>query len=83
MYPIWTPILTADFSVYLAGLTDFDCGIFRSVHLLWTLNLTTDIIFEMGLTAGVTGQQGMLTPPRHLILPSHLSKVRVALYSIL
>jgi hypothetical protein len=37
----------------------------------------------MGLTAGVTGQQGMLTPPLHLILPSHLPKVRVALHSIL
>jgi hypothetical protein len=32
---------------------------------------------------GVTGQQGMITPPQHLILPSHLSRVRVALYSIL
>jgi hypothetical protein len=28
--------------------------------------------FETRLTAGVTGQQGMLTPPRHLILPLHL-----------
>jgi hypothetical protein len=54
-----------------------------SVPLLWTPNLTTAIIFEMGLTAGVTGQHGMLTPPRHLILPSHLSEVRVALHSIL
>jgi hypothetical protein len=31
-------------------------------------------------TAGVTGQQRMLTPPRHLILPSHLSEVCVALH---
>jgi hypothetical protein len=30
----------------------------------------------------VTGQQRMLTPPWHLILPSHLSEVRVALHSI-
>jgi hypothetical protein len=37
----------------------------------------------VGLTAGVAGQQRMLTPPWHLILPSHLSKVRVALHSIL
>jgi hypothetical protein len=37
----------------------------------------------MGLSVGVTGQQRMLTPSRHLILPSHLSKVRVALHSIL
>ena len=32
---------------------------------------------------GVTGQQRMLIPPWHLILPSLLSKVRVALHSIL
>jgi hypothetical protein len=31
--------------------------------------------------AGVTGQQRMLTPPRHLILPPHLSEARVALHS--
>jgi hypothetical protein len=35
-----------------------------------------------GARAGVTGRQRMLAPPRHLILPSHLS-VRVALHSIL
>jgi hypothetical protein len=34
----------------------------------------------MGLTVGVTGQQMMLTPPRHLILPLHLSEV-VLLYT--
>jgi hypothetical protein len=33
--------------------------------------------------ACVTGQQRMLTPPRHLILPLHLSGTRVALHSIL
>ena len=32
---------------------------------------------------GVTGQQRMLTPPWHLILPSLLSCIRVALHSIL
>ena len=37
----------------------------------------------MGLTADVTGQQRMLTPPWHLILPSLLSRVRVALPSTL
>jgi hypothetical protein len=38
----------------------------------------------VGPTAGVTGQQRILIPPpRHLILPSHLSRVRVALHSIL
>jgi hypothetical protein len=30
-------------------------------------------------TAGVTGQQRMLTPPRHLILPLVLPEVRVSL----
>jgi hypothetical protein len=51
-------ILTADSSLYLTELNDFDCGLFRS------LNLDTLIFeFEMGLTAGVTGQQGMLIPP--------------------
>jgi hypothetical protein len=58
-----------------------------SIHLIWThwiWLLSLPIFeFEMGLTAGVTGQQGMLTLPRHLILPSHLSEVRVALHSIL
>jgi hypothetical protein len=38
---------------------------------------------EIGLTAGVTGQQGMLTPPFHLIKPLHLSGVCVSLHSIL
>ena len=38
--------------------------------------------FDWGRTAGVTGQQRMLTHPWHLILPSHLSEVHVALYSI-
>jgi hypothetical protein len=33
--------------------------------------------------AGVTGQQMMLTPPRHLILPLHLPEVCPALHSIL
>jgi hypothetical protein len=35
-------IVAADFSVYLAWLTDFDCGLFRLPNLD-TLNLTTDI----------------------------------------
>jgi hypothetical protein len=41
------------------------------------------LISTKGSPAGVTGQQRMLTPPRHPILPWHLSKVRVALHSIL
>jgi hypothetical protein len=28
----------------------------------------------VGLTEGVTGRQVMLTPPRHLILPSHYTR---------
>jgi hypothetical protein len=64
-------------------------GLFRAV--CWTvisiLALTTGgtvyLFSTMGNTAGVTGQQRMLTPSRHLILPLHLSKVRVALHSIL
>ena len=51
--------------------TDLDYGSYRLSNL------------EIGLTAGVTGQQGMLTPPWHLILPSHLSEIRVAIHSIL
>jgi hypothetical protein len=43
MYLIWTLILTADFSVYLAGLIDFDCGLFHPPNLD-TMNLTTDIL---------------------------------------
>jgi hypothetical protein len=74
--------------------TGFDCGFFRStwldlpiltadcsVQLIWTLISIFE--FEVRLTADVTGQQRMLTPPRHLILPLHLSEVCVALHSIL
>jgi hypothetical protein len=42
MHLIWTLCLTANFSVYLARLTDFDCGLFRLPNLD-TQNLTTDI----------------------------------------
>jgi hypothetical protein len=38
---------------------------------------------EIGLTVSVTGQQRMLALPRHLILLSFLSEVRVALHSAL
>jgi hypothetical protein len=75
----------------------FDCGFSRSawlcstilsakcsVHLIWTHWFWLPIFeFEVGLTAGVTGRQRILTPPRHLILPLHLLEVRVALHSIL
>ena len=39
--------------------------------------------YDVWLTAGVTGQQRMLTPPRPLILPSPLSGVRGVLNSTL
>jgi hypothetical protein len=51
MYLIWTLILTADFSVYLAGLTNFDCGLFHSPNLD-TPNLTTDIWIWNGAHGG-------------------------------
>jgi hypothetical protein len=36
---------------------------------------------EIGLTAGVTGRQGMLIPPRHLIPPLINSEVSVCPFS--
>ena len=55
----------------------------RTNDIQSALVTTALLCFDYGLTAGVTGQQRMLTPPWHLILPSLLSKVRVALHSIL
>jgi hypothetical protein len=57
IYPIWKLILTADFSVYLVGRTEFDFVFFRLPNLdtrYWLLIFA----FEMGLTAGVIGWQG-------------------------
>jgi hypothetical protein len=45
--------------------TDLDCGSYRLSNL------------EIQLTAGVTGQQGMLIPPWHLIPPLIYSEARV------
>jgi hypothetical protein len=56
--------------ILVVVLSDIDCGLFR--NWFWLAD------FEIGLTADVTGQQRMLTPPRHLILPSQLSGARVA-----
>jgi hypothetical protein len=65
MYLIWTPILTADFSVYLAGLTNFDCGLFWTIHLIWIQRLWLPIYeFEMGLTADVTAVSRGCSLPR-------------------
>jgi hypothetical protein len=58
----WKLILTADCSVY-----------FIWTHWFCILILA----FEMGHTAGATGRQGMLTPPRHLIPPLVFPEVRV------
>jgi hypothetical protein len=68
VYLIWTLILSAGFSVYLTGRTDFDCGLFRLPDLD-TLILGTDFCVAIWLVAGATGLQEMLTPPRPLIPP--------------
>jgi hypothetical protein len=49
--------------------TDHDYGSYRLLSL------------EIGLVVGVTGQQGMLIPPRHLIPPLIYSEVRVHPFS--
>ena len=54
--------------------------------ILTTVHTVTDLDYgsyrlsnaEIGLTAGVTGQQGMLNPPRHLIPPPVYLGVRVS-----
>jgi hypothetical protein len=56
-------ILTTACSVYLTW-----------THWFWLLNFA----IEMGLTAGATGRQGILTPPRHLIPPPVFPGVRVS-----
>jgi hypothetical protein len=80
IYLNWTLILIADFSVYLTGRTDIDCGLFHSRNLD-TLILTTDFCISNGTQAGATGRQGMFTPPRHLIPPLIYSEVRVRPFS--
>jgi hypothetical protein len=66
---------------HIRGLTQW----FRLQIVPFTLSGHTefDYRYNMRLTAGVTGLQEMLTPPRHLILLSHLTGFRVALRSIL
>jgi hypothetical protein len=82
-----------DYSNYLD--TDFECGyppftrfdalilttVFFCLPNLDTLILTNGFCaFEIGLTAGATGQKGMFTPPRHLIPPPVYLGVRVSLF---
>jgi hypothetical protein len=52
-------------------------------YWLWQRVIPYISNFDYGHTAGVTGQQRMFTPLWHLILPLHLSEVRVALHLIL
>jgi hypothetical protein len=61
--------LTEDF-FFQTGRTEFDCGLFLNVDKLI-------LVFEMGQMASVTGRQGMLTPPRHLIQPLVYPEVRI------
>jgi hypothetical protein len=46
------------------------------MHYAWYIFRIHDN--RTGLAVGVTGQQGMLTPPRHLIPPSFFPRVRVS-----
>ena len=48
-------IVVLSMNMLLLIKTDFDYGLLRLSDL------------DYWLTAGVTGQQGMLTPPRHLV----------------
>jgi hypothetical protein len=72
------PVLDTDFGCRFFRLPDFDCGLFCMCDLD-TLILITDLVFFflMGLTAGVTGLQGMPTPPRHPIPPLVYPEVSV------
>jgi hypothetical protein len=56
-----------------------------SLHLVWPHWIGRPIFeVDMGFRVGETGQQRMLSPLQHLILPLHLSGgVSVALHSIL
>jgi hypothetical protein len=60
-------MLSDMFHINRSSHTDLNYGSYRLPNL------------EVGLTAGVTGQQGMLTHPRHLILPLLFPEVRVTL----
>jgi hypothetical protein len=69
---------------YILSLSPMLSDIFHtnSLTVLDTLTLTEDnsalMIMELGLMAGVIDQQGMLTPPRHLIPPLLYPGVRVS-----
>ena len=53
------------------------------IYFILMVRLSFILNFDQGLTAGVTGQQRMLTPPWHLIVLAPLSGVHVALQSTL
>jgi hypothetical protein len=56
-YLNWTPILTADFSVYLTRRSDFDSGLFRLPNSD-TLILTTDFYVWYGVHGGCDRSAG-------------------------
>jgi hypothetical protein len=85
IYLIWTLVLTADFPLFCThfDFTDFDCTHWFLLWIVpfaccWHTDLATDFLFEIGLTADVTGRQGVLTPPRHQIPPPVCLEVRVS-----
>ena len=55
-----------------------DCAVAIAIAISHALNLTT-AEQDDGLAAGVTGQQGMLTPPGHLIPPLVCPGIRVCI----
>jgi hypothetical protein len=74
--------LVCDYKLPLTHMLD---DLFHTIceTIIPILALTTGNPVYLFSTAGVTDQQRMLNPPWHLILPSYLSEVRVALHSIL
>jgi hypothetical protein len=78
--------LVCDYKLSLAYVLN---GLFRAVCwavvsvLALAAGGTVYLFSTVGSTAGVAGRRGMLAPSRRLVLPSRLSRVRVALRSIL
>jgi hypothetical protein len=58
----------------LSGMFHSNCLAVLDTLILTTIRLPE---LELGLTAGVAGRQGMLTPLRHLIPPPVYLEVRV------
>ena len=69
-----------DYSMIRTRLPGHNFMLFDMFQDTYTLIFTIDCSFyplDYWLTAGVTGQQGMLTPHGHLILPLVYSGIRV------